>query len=179
MAKPERNRTPFAAAAIVAMAILAGCASDRGPHPDLPPLGARFEFLSKNLCSEGISPEIRLGGIPADAASYRLQISNISVVAAPRWEATVVKAETPVIPAGAIANFDAPCPGEQQSFLYRLEVMAIARDGRPLAYGWQFGTARSLTRQIEQEQAELKRRPSERPNRTSFPAAQRPPFFIQ
>lgn len=172
------TRTAGLAAAIAVVVIVAGCANDRGPYPGLPPLGVRFEFLSKNLCEEGISPGVRLGGVPANTAAYRLRITNTSVLAAQRWEGTI-NGDTPLIPEGSIADFDAPCPGDQQTLSFRLEVMALASDGHPLAYGWAFATARSLTRQIQQEQAELKRRPADRPNRTLFPAPTRPPFFIQ
>ncbi len=178
MEPAHKNRPKNAILAFGAVAILAGCANDRGPHPGLPPLGVRSEFLSKNLCSEGIFPEIRLGGVPANAAQYRLRLTNVSVLAAPTWTATV-NAEGLLIPEGAVPAFDAPCPGEQQSFTYRLEVMALAAGGVPLAYGWGFVSARSLTRQIELEQAELKQRPADRPNRTRHPSPRTPPFFIQ
>ena len=164
--------------AFAAAGLLTGCANERGPNPNLPPLGVRLEFLAKNLCSQGISPEVRLGGVPANTASYRLRLTNISIVNATRWEATV-KAEGPLIPEATIGDFDAPCPGEQQSFTYRLEVMALGPGGQPLAYGWNFAQARSLTRQIEEEQAELKRHPIDRPDRSTLPAARRPPFFTQ
>ena len=167
-----------ATVALVTATILAGCANVRGPHPDLPPLGARMEFLSRNLCSEGVSPEIRLGGVPGNTAYYRLRITNTSVLAAPRADATI-KAESPVIPEGALSDFDAPCPGELQAFNYRLEVMALADDGRSLAYGWAFASARALTKQIQQEQDEIKRRLADRPDRKKFPEAKRPPLFIQ
>lgn len=178
MTKGTGTRVGAFAVTFAAVGFVAGCANERGPNPDLPPLGVRLEFLAKNLCSQGISPEIRLGGVPANTASYRLRLTNISIVNATRWEASV-KAEGPVISEAMIGDFDAPCPGEQQSFTYRLEVMALGPSGQPLAYGWNFAQARSLTRQIEQEQAELKRHPIDRPNRSAVPAARHPAFFTQ
>lgn len=171
-----KSRSAGFAVVLASMALVTGCANDRGPYPTLPPIGARFEFLSKNLCEDGRSPEIRLGGVPAGTAAYRLRITNTSIVAKQRWEGTV-KAESPLIPEGAMADFDAPCLEDQQVLTYRLEVMALAGDNRPIGYGWAFANARSLPRQIQQEQSELKRRPSERPDRTTFPAARLPPFF--
>lgn len=178
MIKAGRSRVREAVAVLALAMMLAACANDRGPHPDLPPLGARMEFLSKNLCSDGIFPEIRLGGVPSNTTRYRVLLTNISILSAPRWE-TMIKADGPVIPEGAAGDFDLPCPGELQTFQYRLEVMALADDGRPLAYGWSFSVARALSLQIEREQFEAKRRPTDRLDRTLLPAPRRPPFFIQ
>lgn len=178
MVKVGKSRVRRSLVALAAMAALTACANDRGPHSDLPPLGAEVEFLSRNLCGEGVSPAVRLGGVPANTDSYRVRLTNISVLTAPRWEATI-KADASHIPEGAMTNFDPPCPGDQQVLTYRLEVMALAGDGRPLAYGWTFPHARSLVRQLQQERAEIKRQPSERPDRVTTPAPRRPPFFIQ
>lgn len=153
-----------------------GCANERGPHPNLPPIGSQMEFSSRNLCSEGVSPQIRLGGVPSGTASYRLRLTNVSVLTSTRWEATV-SAESPIIAEGAIANFDPPCPGEQQTFTYRLEIMALAADGQPLGYGWNFAQARSLSRQIDQEREELRQRATT-PDRPP-PSSSLPPFFIR
>lgn len=168
----------MALASFLVLGLAGACANDRGPYPNLPPLGARLEFLSKNLCGQGVSPEIRLGGIPAGTASYKLLLTNVSVLNAPRWEKTI-KAEAALIPEGSIADFDSPCPGERQIFNYRLEIMALAASGQSLAYGWTFAQARSLTLQIEQEQTDMKRPLIDRPNRSMLPAPRNPPFFIQ
>jgi len=176
MSEADRIRASLVIAALAVATAVAGCANDRGPHPNLPPIGSEMTFSSRNLCGEGVSPEIRLGRIPAGTASYRLRLTNVSVLSATRWEATV-GAESPIIPEGAIANFDAPCPGDQQIFVYRLEIMALAGSGQPLAYGWNFVQARSLSRQIDQEREELRQYPV-RPERP-MPSASSPPFFIR
>jgi len=173
------NRAGIALTAIAMMAaLLAACANERGPHPNLPPLGARLEFHSKNLCGQGVSPEIRLGGVPSNTASFRLRLTNVSVLSATRWEKTI-KAETGVIPEGSFPDYDAPCPGEKQTFSYRLEVMALAGDGQPIAYGWTFATVRSLTWHLEDEQLASKKPTSERVDRSLAPAPRNPPFFVQ
>jgi len=164
--------------AFAALAALVACANDLGPHPNLPVLGAFTDFLSTNLCSEGVSPEIRLGGVPANTASYRLLFTNVSVLSAPRWQVTL-RADSPVVPAGAIEKFEAPCPGELLSFNYRLEVMALDGDQRPLAYGWTFASARSLTKQIEREQVMARTLGPERSGLRGQPGTNRPHFFIQ
>jgi hypothetical protein len=177
MVNARKTPTGTGIVLMAAASILAGCANESGPYPNLPPLGLRTAFTSKNLCGLGVSPEVRLGGVPAATASYRLRLTNISVLRATRWEATI-KAEGPVIAEGAIADFVAPCPGELQTFNYRLEIMALAGDGQPLAYGWGFPSARSLTRQVQQEQAELSgRRAKSDPDAPVSPT--RPPFFVQ
>jgi hypothetical protein len=57
--------------------------------------------------------------------------------------------------------------------------MALDGNQQPLAYGWTFSPVRSLTRQIEEEQAALKNRGLERSGLRGQPATSRPPFFIQ
>jgi hypothetical protein len=154
---------------------LGGCAGDPGPYPELPPLGMQTEFSSRNLCGLGVSPEVRLGGVPAQAAIYRWRMTNVGVLRAPRWQADL-PAGGPVIPAGAVPDFPAPCPGELQTFVYRFEIMALAADGRPLAYGWQFVSAISTTRTVEREQLRaLGRVPA--PDRTTPIGASKPTFF--
>jgi hypothetical protein len=177
MIRAARNRSRVVFIAIAA-SLIAACANERGPHPNLPPLGARVEFRSTNLCSLGVSPEIRLGGVPGSTSSYRLRLVNISVLRAPIWERTQA-ANGPLILEGAISDFEAPCPGDLQNFTYRLEVMALASSGQPLAYGWTFASAQSITRQIEREQYEAKNFSKERANRDTFPPAVTPPLFVQ
>lgn len=164
------------AVSAVALLAIAGCAPDRGPHPNLPLLGIQAEFTSKNLCSLGVSPELRLGGVPAGAATYRWRLTNVGVLRGPTWQADV-PADGAIIPEGAIADFPTPCPGEQQTMVYRFEVMALAADGRPLAYGWNFVSAISTTRRVEMEQARASGRLSA-PDRIAPVPVSRPAFFV-
>jgi hypothetical protein len=121
--------------AAVAVSVLANCANDRGPYPNLPPIGLRAEFTSRNLCGLGLSPEILLGNAPQNAATLR----------GPRWQADL-PATGASIPEAALEGFDLPCPGEKQLLTYRLEIMALAANGQPLGYGWAFVTRRSPSR---------------------------------
>lgn len=157
-----------------ALLVLASCANDRGPHPNLPPLGVGTHFTSRNLCSLGVSPEIRLGSVPANVATYRLRVSEVTTLRGPRWQADI-PAQGSVIGEGAMDGFDLPCPGDKQQLSYRFEVMALAPDARPLAYGWGFSSALSLPEQIEVEQRRAKR--GDTPNVSGAP--RRPAFFIQ
>jgi hypothetical protein len=168
------KRIPGITLAVSAMLVLAACAYDRGPHPNLPPLGVQADFTSRNLCGLGVSPQVRLGNVPANVATYRLRVSEISTLRGPRWQADL-PAKGPVIAEGAMDGFDLPCPGEKQHLSYRFEVMALASDARPMAYGWGFSSVLSLPEQIEVEQRRAKR--GEQPSAVT---PTRPPsFFIQ
>lgn len=158
----------------VAVSVLVNCANDRGPYPNLPPIGIRAEFTSRNLCGLGTSPEIVLGNVPQNAATYRLLITEVSTLRGPRWQADF-PATGSSIPEAALEGFDLPCPGERQILTYRLEVMALAANGQPLGYGWVFSNATSLPEQIQHEQRRAKRGP---PSPASIPTG-RPAFFIQ
>src|SRR5262245_24473748 len=118
---------------LLAALALAACVGDRGPHPELPYLGVATKFTSRNLCSLGISPEIRLAVQPAGASLYRLRLTAISVLSGVKWQGDV-PATGPVVPEGAVINMPLPCPGELQQITYRLEIMALASDYRPVAY---------------------------------------------
>ncbi len=149
---PVKLLTVLAAAA----GLVGGCASERGPHPELPRAGLATQFTSHNLCSLGVSPEIQLFDIPAGATRYRVRQTLVSALIAHGWEAEV-PAHGAVIPEGALADYPGPCPPERQIFTYRIEVMAFAGDGRPLAYGWNFVSAPALSRVVAQEQNRVAR----------------------
>lgn len=154
---------------------LAACANDRGPHPNLPMLGVLVEFTSRNLCGLGVSPEVRLGNVPANSAIYRVRITEVSTLTSPRWQADL-PARGAVIPEGTMTGFDVPCPGEKQELFYRFEVMALASDTTPLAYGWGFSsTVVALPRQIENEQRLAKRGKQA----ITAPPSRPPNFFVQ
>ncbi|HEX9466201.1 MAG TPA: hypothetical protein VGB82_26685 [Alphaproteobacteria bacterium] len=141
-----------------------------GPHPELPRLGISAAFTSHNLCGLGVSPEIRLIKPPSAAATYQMKMTLVSALSAPSWEFTLpAPTETRergiVYPEGAIPDFPAPCVPETevpQYFYYRLELMARANDGRPIAYGWSFAVAYSLTRQLGLERVQTVVRQRER-----------------
>lgn len=162
--------------AVAALLILTACANERGPNPNLPRMGLNAEFTSRNLCSLGVSPEVRLGGVPEGTAAYRWRMTNVSVLFAPSWE-TELPASGTTIPEGAAADFPTPCMGElerPQPVSYRFEVLALGADRQPLAYGWNFILVRSLPYQLELEQQRAKRR---LPEPARVPPRQPPAFF--
>lgn len=168
---------PFRVGALLAALtplLLAGCARDRGPHPELPFIGVAVEYTSHNLCSLGQTPAIKLYGAPGGAARYRVRITNVGVLSGPSWEV-----ETPatgaVIAEGALGDVPNPCPSELQSYTYRYEVMALAGNSQPLGYGWNFINVQSLPRRVQIEGTQQSRPP--RPD-TNTVESLRPPYFI-
>lgn len=165
---------------VVVLLLLTACANERGPHPNLPPIGVQAEFTSRNLCALGVSPEVRLGGVPPQTATYRWRMTAVSVLLAPPWQADT-PANGPIISEGAVPDFPAPCPGELERprpTSYRFEIMALAKTGEPLAYGWSFVSARSLPAQLDIERLQAVGR-LQAPNRNAPVSTRRPPFFIQ
>jgi hypothetical protein len=99
----------------------------------------------RHLCYLGVSPPIELDGAPYAAAVYRIRLVNEGVLYAPPADFEI-KAEGSAIGEGALAGYRGPCPGEAQSFTYRIDVLALDRSGRPLAFGQTKVTAESTTR---------------------------------
>jgi hypothetical protein len=167
LAKQKARRWAGLVGPAALLLLAAGCANDRGPHPELPRMGLYAAFTSHNLCGLGVSPEIRFIKPPPNATTYRIKMTNVSALSGPSSEFTLPasmafdRSGQMVIPEGAIADFPAPCVPEgiiQQYFNYRMEVLAL-ENGRPLAYGWNFSVAYSLSRQLGYEQlAEQQRR---------------------
>jgi hypothetical protein len=163
-------RSLFALA--LALSVLAGCARDAGPYPNLPFIGIAGDYGSRNLCSLGQSPEFRIYGAPAGAARYRVKITNVTALTGPSWTAETQAGAT--IPEGALSSVPNPCPPETGRYMYRIEVMALSGDGRPLAYGWNFINVASLPRRLEIERDSL---PSSNPAPLSAESL-RPPYFV-
>src|SRR5260221_12217429 len=87
--------------AILALVLVGGCASEAGPHPELPRLGLLSQFTSRNLCSLGASPEIRVYEAPSGVATYRIQITSLNGLITPSWT-TDVPASGTLIPDAAL-----------------------------------------------------------------------------
>jgi hypothetical protein len=161
------------AGVVLVLGFLAGCASERGPNPQLPRIGLLSQFTSHNLCTLGISPEIKLYDVPSGVATYRVQMTLISALFAPPWQADVAANGT-TIPEGALAGYEGPCPPERQTFSYRFEVMALGNDGQPVAYGWNFASTAWLTRITDIERQRLERG---QPATSQLPASPSRPFW--
>jgi hypothetical protein len=170
--REANEKRPWRVWACVAVgaALLAGCASERGPHPELPRLGLLSQFTSHNLCGLGVSPEIKVFDVPAGTASYRVQMTLVSAVMSKTWQ-NETPARGTVIPEGALPSYDAPCPPERQIFRYRLEVMAMAANGQPVAYGWNFFGTPALSTTVNLEQGRTARGLPPYPQLPDDPAA--------
>jgi hypothetical protein len=120
---------------------VSACASPPPPFPDLPRLGVSTHLGSRHLCGLGISPPISISGAPSATARYRLRLTNTDVLFPQPWQTTVPADSPTAIAEGAIADYEAPCVGDLQLYTlyrhqsYRLEVMALDAQNRPLAYG--------------------------------------------
>ncbi len=135
---------------LVVGTVAAACAPDPRPFADLPALSVSARFGVRNLCSLGVSPAIAISPIPEGIRAYTVRITNIDVLFQQPWTATV-----PVAPQGiaegAASTYRAPCPGEFQSFRYRIEVLAQGPDEQPLAYGQTIANAVSLAALVRAE----------------------------
>jgi hypothetical protein len=158
--------TSRTAAFAVAAVALAACTPARPGPPGAADMGVRSFFGAQHLCSLGVSPPVEFDDVPAGTARYRLRFVNISVLVAPPRDFEVA-AGGDAIAEGAIDGWRGPCPGEFQSFSYRLEAVAVAADGKPLAYGQTTLTAVSTTRLTDAPPGERPRMPERRPPRQS------------
>ncbi len=136
---------------VVPMAgMLAACAPAPRPYPELPLLTLSTRFAPNNLCSLGVSPAIQIAKAPGGVARYTIRMTNMEVLVQTPWEG-IADGKDGDIQAGAARPYAAPCLGDRQRFVYRFEVLAVDRAGRPLAYGQTFATAVSLDRTIALE----------------------------
>jgi len=137
MAAVNRLRPLAALVMILSGSSLVACAPmTRTSYRDLPQLRVGVRLGLENLCAGSQSPPIALQNVPAGTASYRVRMSNISVMLQTPNEWTIpAPAEPALVPIGALPGYSGPCPGELQRFTYRLEVMALDAQGRPAAFG--------------------------------------------
>jgi len=110
---------------------LAACST---PAPSLPSMGVDAAFEPRHLCGMGISPEIRLAGVPANAAQYRVRMINLDALFSRTWQEDF-PVQGPVIPEGAGRSYPAPCPAQRLVFDHRIEVDALDASGTPIATG--------------------------------------------
>jgi|GEM_PF-1983582 hypothetical protein len=130
---------------------LAACAPARGPHADVASLDLRVRFALANLCNGGMSPPIGVDRAPANAGSYVVRITNVTVLLPRPQEWTIPVGVDPArIPYGALKEYAGPCPGEFQRSSYRVEVLALDKDGRRLAYGARTLLVESVNKQAQE-----------------------------
>jgi len=141
----------IAGLALAGAVALVACAPARGPHADVPSLDLRVRFALANLCNGGMSPPIAVDRAPAGAESYVVRIVNVSVLR-PRVQEWTIPAggEPGRIPYGALKDYAGPCPGEFQRFNYRVEVLALDREGRRVAYGARVLSVESVNKQAQE-----------------------------
>ena len=114
----------------LAVALAVGCA--KKPEAGLPKLTVLA--LAVEPCSK-ISPEFRIGNVPADTANFEVRLRDLHAMQAVHGGGTYRNNGTGVIPEGALRNrYVGPCSRES---LHRYDFTVIARDasGRALAEG--------------------------------------------
>ena len=112
------------------VASAAGCA--KKPAAGLPKLTVLA--LAVEHCSR-ISPEFRIGNVPADTASFEVLLRDLHAMADVHGGGTYPNKGAGVIPEGVLRNnYAGPC---SRASLHRYEFTVIARDasGRALAEG--------------------------------------------
>ncbi|MBL8700163.1 MAG: hypothetical protein JNK67_17425 [Alphaproteobacteria bacterium] len=133
MAGVNRIAAPLALALTAA---LAACSATRGIYDDLPRLRLATRIALANMCAGSQSPTIGIANAPAGIARYRVRMSNVTVLWQSPSEWTIAAPTEPgLIPIGALPGYSGPCPGDQQQFSYRFEVLALGGGGQPLGYG--------------------------------------------
>lgn len=133
--------------------LLAACAPPPPPFPDLPRLDVRTAFGSRNQCEYAVSPAIRIARVPPETARYVVKVTNLDVLYSTPWQG-IVAAGPEGIAEGAIPGFPAPCPGDLQSYAYRIEVLAQTAQGTPLGYGATRTTVLPIAQTLRRERGE-------------------------
>jgi phosphatidylethanolamine-binding protein (PEBP) family uncharacterized protein len=113
------------------VAVLTGaCATVDSSTP--PRMGVDFGFAAKHKC-QGVSPEIRLTGVPAGVSKYDVRMVDLDVPSFNHWNETL-PATGSVIREGAGKAYYGPCP---PSGTHRYQIAVTARDGKNqrVAYG--------------------------------------------
>jgi hypothetical protein len=159
-----------ALAALVLAFGLAACAAEPAGG-GLPTMRLAAQLRLDNMCSQGRSPPIAIQNPPAGAASYQLRLTNISVLRQTPQDWTIpVPADPRRIPLGALPGYEGPCPGDFQTFTFRLEVVARAAAGEALAFGQTRMQALSVNR-LAQAQWRQAGRPGPVSNEEADPEA--------
>lgn len=158
-AKPRAIGWLGVGSSVTVAVVLAACTTNPPPpYPGLPRLTIDIGFSVDNLCNSGVSPEIRLGGVPDKTASYAVQALATEVLFQKPWRDTVPATRKDGIPEGASKNYIGPCIGDLERWTnlkgdyFRVEVLALNAAGQPLAYGQTQTIVRSLALTARQEQ---------------------------
>jgi phosphatidylethanolamine-binding protein (PEBP) family uncharacterized protein len=112
------------------MGLLTGCV---GSIPDdAAKLGVFFTFTQKHRCSD-ISPQIRVGGAPENAAKYRVKMVDLNAPKIAHGGGTV-EAKGAIISEGALDKYKGPC-ARDGSHVYNIQVIALDSRGKVIGAG--------------------------------------------
>lgn len=133
-----------------AAGLLAACGPQRMGNSELRQMAIGLRFGIENLCTGSQSPPMRVDNAPQDVASYRIRITNVTVLLQKPREWTIPAPGDPaLIPFGALPDWTGPCPGETQLPRYRIEALALDRAGAAIAYGWTEASAEPVNQQAQ------------------------------
>jgi hypothetical protein len=115
----------------------AACATDPSKDAGLPRMDVDYAMAPKHKCL-GVSPEIRLGNVPAGTVSYEVRMTDLDAPSFQHWSQTL-PAEGAVIRedrgrAEGGVRYYGPCP-PNGTHRYQIEVIARDANLKPLAYG--------------------------------------------
>ena len=169
-------------ASIAFAALVAACASPPPAYPDLPRLRVSTAFGSRNICGLGISPRISIDKAPATTTQYRLRLTDMDVLFQTPWQVTL-EAKPGGFAEGDILDYQAPCVGDLRLYSsywyhqYRLEVLALDAQNRPVAYGSTTAQVRSINSTLDSERASQRRATPGSPSSQPEPQAPPPPII--
>ena len=114
----------------VILSVLLGCAEN---YSDLPQMSVDFIWPNQHKCFDRRSPEIMLQKIPGSTESFLINMADIDNHYNHGGGTFVFDGST-VIPEGALAEYQGPCPS-YGSPRFRLTVKAINKNGEVIAFG--------------------------------------------
>jgi len=96
-------------------------------------LGVDYNWIPENKCSF-TSPEIKVSGIPEGTRKLRVSLTDINVPSYNHGGGTVEYNGSNIIKAGALKNYDGPCPPSGEH-IYSIKVQAIDGSGKVIGVG--------------------------------------------
>ncbi|MBN1199599.1 MAG: hypothetical protein JXA23_09625 [Bacteroidales bacterium] len=117
--------------------VILGCTATRlGSDLDSGTIGLDFTFQKFNMCF-GPSPEIRLTNLPDGTTNLNVSLRDLDHPVADHGGGYLKNFSGSVIPAGALEQYQGPCPSMDDPFRphYVFKVEALDATGKVIAFG--------------------------------------------
>jgi len=101
----------------------------------LPRLVVNFEWSKENLCQNGISPELKIQGIPIETTKLKWNLTDLQAPAYNHGGGTLVYLGTNTIPKGTLIGYNGPCPPMNSPHVYKFSIKALDAEGKVIAFG--------------------------------------------